>query len=120
LAYAAQGVFLVGFGFSSTLSISLLMLIGYGIGNVVSEVMRTTFVQLRTPDNLRGRVTALGAMFTHGGPQLGQVQMGAVASLLGPIAAAIIGGSAVVVACAGFALLPPMRRGMKEQNAAED
>lgn len=119
LAYASQGPFLVGFGLSSSFAISLLMLFGYGIGNVVSEVMRNTIVQLRTPDNLRGRVSALGAMFTHGGPQLGQVQMGAVASAVGPAGAAITGGIAVVLASAVFAGLPSMRRGMKDQNGGE-
>ncbi len=118
LAYAAQGVFLIGFAFSPTLPISFLMLMGYGVGNVVSEVMRVTLVQLRTPDDLRGRVTALASMFTSGGPQLGQVNLGALATLLGPVGAAILGGSGVVLACAGFALLPPLRRGMKEQKEA--
>jgi len=113
LAYASQGLFLIGFGLSSTFWISLLMLAGYGVGNVVSEVMRNTIVQLKTPDNLRGRVSALSSMFTSGGPQLGQVQMGAVASLLGPIGATIVGGIGVILACAGFATTPAMRRGMK-------
>lgn len=118
LAYASQGVFLFGFALSPTLPIALVMLMGYGIGNVVSEVMRTTYVQLRTPDNLRGRVTALASMFTSGGPQLGQVNLGALASVLGPVAAAMIGGVSVLLACAGFALLPPLRSGMKEEKVA--
>ncbi len=117
-AYASQGVFLIAFAFSGTLPISFLMLVGYGVGNVVSEVMRVTLVQLRTPDELRGRVTALASMFTSGGPQLGQVNLGALTTLLGPVGAAILGGSGVVLACAGFALLPPLRRGMKEQKEA--
>jgi len=118
LAYGSQGVFLIGFAFSPTLPIALLMLMGYGVGNVVSEVMRVTLVQLSTPDNLRGRVTALASMFTRGGPELGQVNLGALATLLGPITAAILGGCGVVLACAGFALLPPLRRRMKEQREA--
>ncbi len=118
VAYASQGVFLMGFAFSRTLSLALLMLVSYGVGNVVSEVMRVTLVQLRTPDNLRGRVTALAAMFTNGGPQLGQVNLGALTTLLGPVGAAILGGIGVVLACAGFALLPPLRQGMKEQKEA--
>ena len=116
LAYASEGLFLIGFGLSSVFSFSLLMLFGFGIGDVVSEVLRMTIVQLQTPDNLRGRVTALSSMFTQGGPQLGQVQMGAVAEVAGPVAATLIGGSAVVLAVGGFALLPSMRRGMREQN----
>ncbi len=118
LAFGAQGVFLIGFALSPTLPIALLMLTGYGVGNVVSEVMRVTVVQLSTPDNLRGRVTALAAMFTRGGPELGQVNLGALTALLGPIAAAILGGGGVVLACAGFALLPSLRRLMKEQKEA--
>ena len=118
VAYASQGVFLIAFAFSRTLSLALLALVGYGVGNVVSEVMRVTLVQLRTPDNLRGRVTALAAMFTNGGPQLGQVNLGALTTLLGPVGAAILGGIGVVLACVGFALLPPLRRGMKEQKEA--
>ncbi|HEX9879691.1 MAG TPA: MFS transporter [Candidatus Binatia bacterium] len=116
-AYAIQGVFLIGFGFSGTLPMAFLMLAGFGIGNVVSEVLRNTYVQLRTPDELRGRVTALGAMFTAGGPQLGQVNLGALASLYGPIPAAFLGGTGAVLVCVGFALLPPMRRGMKDERA---
>jgi MFS family permease len=119
VAYASQGIFLIAFGLSSTFYLSLLMLAGYGIGNVASEVMRNTIVQLKTPDNLRGRVSALGSMFTSGGPQLGQVQMGAVASMIGPIGATIVGGVAVVLACAGFATLPSMRRGMREWGIEE-
>ena len=108
----------IGFAFSPTLPIALLMLMGYGVGNVVSEVMRVTLVQLSTPDNLRGRVTALASMFTRGGPELGQLNLGALATILGPIAAAILGGCGVVLACGGFALLPPLRRRMKEQKEA--
>jgi MFS family permease len=119
LAYASQGIFLLGFGLSSAFSLSLLMLAGYGVGNVVSEVMRNTIVQLKTPDNLRGRVSALSSMFTSGGPQLGQVQMGAAATLIGPVGATIVGGFAVVLACAGFATLPSMRTGMRGQGMEE-
>jgi hypothetical protein len=57
-------------------------------------------------------------MFTRGGPELGQVNLGVLATLLGPIVAAILGGSGVVLACAGFALLPSLRRLMKEQKEA--
>jgi hypothetical protein len=58
-------------------------------------------------------------MFTSGGPQLGQVQMGAVASLIGPVGAAVVGGVAVVAACAGFATLPSMRAGMRGEGLEE-
>jgi hypothetical protein len=92
------------------------MLFGYGIGDVTSEVMRVTIVQLKTPDELRGRVSALSSMFTQGGPQLGQLQMGAVATLFGPTVAALNGGALVLLAVGGFSFLPPLRRAMKAKE----
>lgn len=110
LAYAAEGVFVMGFGISPSFALSLLVLCGYGMADVVSEVLRSTIVQLNTPDDVRGRVSALGSMFEQGGPQLGQLQMGATASIVGPIPAAVIGGMATVLAVAGFALWLPVGR----------
>lgn len=109
-----QGLFMVGFGFSQVFAFSLLMLFFKGVANVIAEVLLATVVQLRTPDELRGRVTALNMIFVQGGPQLGQVGSGALASAVGPIAATAIGGTAVVLAVAGFWRLPSMRHGTIE------
>jgi MFS family permease len=107
---AAFGVFTAGFGLSGWFPLSLLMLFGTGLADVIGEVMRSTLVQLRTPDELRGRVTSLTVVFTAGGPQLGQLQSGAIATLVGPVEAALIGGLAVVCSAAAFCLNPYMRR----------
>jgi hypothetical protein len=77
--------------------------------------MRSTIVQLRTPDELRGRVTALTIIFTNGGPQLGQLQGGAIATAVGPVEAAVFGGAGVMLSTAAFVFnrhmrtLPPER-----------
>jgi MFS family permease len=96
------GVCVLGFGLSVAFPVALLFLFGSGLADVVGEVMRATIVQLRTPDDVRGRVTALSVMFTTGGPQLGQLQSGAIAGLAGPGGAAIVGGSAVIAIALAF------------------
>ena len=106
----AFGLFTVAFGLSHLFALSLLMLFGTGVADVIGEVLRATLVQLRTPDALRGRVTAVNVVFTGGGPQLGQVQSGALASWVGPAEAALIGGCAVLAVVAMFALNPHLRR----------
>ena len=99
---AAFGACVLGFGLAIAFPIALIFLFGSGLADVVGEVMRATIVQLRTPDQVRGRVTALSVMFTTGGPQLGQLQSGAIASFAGPAGAAVIGGSAVVAIALAF------------------
>jgi MFS family permease len=99
---AAFGACVLGFGLAITFPLALLFLFGSGLADVVGEVMRATIVQLRTPDEVRGRVTALSVMFTTGGPQLGQLQSGAIASFAGPAGAAVIGGSAVLAIVLAF------------------
>lgn len=117
-ASAAQGLFVLAFGLSPLFALSAALLYCAGVANVVAEVLRATVVQLRTPDELRGRVMALSLVFTNGGPYLGFLQAGAAASLLGPVAAAALGGAAAVLAVAGFARLPPMRRGAAEEASS--
>lgn len=111
---AAQGLFVLGFGLSQVFTLSLLLLFGAGACNVVSEVLRATIVQLKTPDELRGRIMALSLVFTNGGPHFGTLQAGALASVTGPMAAVAIGGAAIVLGAIGFSQLPTMRRGVAE------
>jgi len=59
---------------------------------VLSNVPRTTIIQSRTPDELRGRVSAVMNIFSNTGPQLGQVEMGAIATAMGPAGGAIASG----------------------------
>lgn len=120
VATVAQGLCLIGFGLSPFFVLSLLMMFGMGVTDVVSEVPRQTIIQLMTPDELRGRVTALNSIIFGGGPSLGQLESGAVASLVGAVSAAVIGGSLVVTAAARFALLPSMRRGVPEAQTPND
>jgi MFS family permease len=103
------GLCTLGFGFSRFVPLSLLLLFGCGLTDVVGEVLRSTLVQLRTPDELRGRVTALNTVFATGGPQLGQLTSGALGSAIGPTDAAVAAGGMVLLTVAFFSLNPQMR-----------
>jgi hypothetical protein len=78
---------------------------------MVSTVLRNTIAQLGTPDEFRGRVSSVYAVFSIGGPMLGQFEAGTVANFTGAPIAAFIGGL-VVMGCAGFFafVVPSIRR----------
>lgn len=115
LAYAAEALGLICLGFAPAFWIAMLALFGTGVANVMAEVPRITMVQLSTPDELRGRVSALAWMFTAGGPQLGQLDAGAMASAWGAPGAAVVGGAAALLSVGLFSL--PLRRARARQLA---
>jgi MFS family permease len=110
VASAAFGLFVLGFGLTTLFPVALLLLFGSGFVDVIGEVMRATIIQLRTPDEVRGRVTSLSVIFTGGGPQVGQLYSGVIASMTGPAGAAVVGGIAVVMVVSAFAFNPNMRK----------
>ena len=107
---ATFGLATVGFGISRVFWFSLLMLAVTGAADTVSTVLRQTIRQLATPNYLRGRMTSINMVFFMGGPQLGELEAGVVASLIGAPLSVIIGGvgsllSAGVAATKAKALL---------------
>jgi MFS family permease len=110
IAVALFGLCLVGFGLSTVFWFSLLMLAGSGAADTISMILRGSILQLATPDELRGRTTAVHMAFAMGGPQLGQLRGGLVAGLIGPAGAVVSGGLAcVAVVLAVAALVPKVR-----------
>lgn len=97
LGVTLYGICLLLFAASKIFWLSVLVLIGSGIGDTISAILRSTINQLSTPDDLRGRMSSINSIFTNGGPQLGQFQAGALAALIGAEAAAASG--AVVILC---------------------
>lgn len=91
------------FGFSRSLPLTLLALAGAGASDTVSMVIRGTIRQLKTPDGLRGRMTAVNMVFFAGGPQLGELESGIAASLIGAPLAVFWGGMLCVLAVAWVA-----------------
>lgn len=104
------GLCLVGFGLSQVFWLSLLFLAGSGAADTVSMVLRGSILQLATPDELRGRTTAVHLAFAMGGPQLGQLRAGLVASLIGPLGAAATGGVACIATVVAIAAFIPKIR----------
>lgn len=104
------GTAAVVFALSRVFWLSLLMLAMMGAGDTVSAVLRGTINQLVTPDALRGRVSAVNSIFVIGGPRLGQVESGVVASIGGAPFSVLTGGlGALLVVCA-VGLVPGVRR----------
>jgi MFS family permease len=97
---AVFGVATAGFGVSTVYWISLLMLAITGAADTVSTVLRQTIRQLVTPNHLRGRMTSINMMFFMGGPQLGELEAGVVAALVGAPLSVVIGGLGSLISAA--------------------
>ncbi|HWQ13523.1 MAG TPA: MFS transporter [Roseiflexaceae bacterium] len=110
IAVALYGVCTMVFGLSTNFWLSVLMLGGVGAADTVSMVVRQTIRQLTTPDEMRGRMTAVGMLFFAGGPQLGEIEAGVAARLLGGPLSVALGGLACVVMVGIVALKIPKLR----------
>ncbi|MDQ5823646.1 MAG: MFS transporter [Chloroflexota bacterium] len=106
----AYGAATVVFGLSGTFWLAVLGLAGTGAADTVSMVMRQTIRQLNTPDELRGRMTSVNMLFYIGGPQLGEVEAGIAAALIGFGPSIALGGAAVIVVAGLTAYLVPSLR----------
>jgi MFS family permease len=91
------GVSIAVFALSTLLWLSLLALTLSGAFDMVSVVVRQTLMQLETPDEMRGRVSAVSTIFIGASNQLGEFESGATAALMGPVAAALAGGLGTVL-----------------------
>jgi len=101
---AIYGAATVVFGLSRWFWLSLLMLAITGASDTVSTVLRQTIRQLVTPNHLRGRMTSVNMIFFMGGPQLGEMEAGAVAALIGATLSVVTGGVGCLIAVAGASL----------------
>jgi len=99
---AVFGVATAGFGVSTVYWLSLLMLAITGAADTVSTVLRQTIRQLVTPNHLRGRMTSINMMFFMGGPQLGELEAGSLAALIGAPLSVVVGGLGSLI-CAAIA-----------------
>jgi hypothetical protein len=100
----------VVFGVSSVFWVSLFALFMMGASDTVSVVIRLSLVQLATPDNMRGRVSAVNFLFINASNNLGEFESGFTAALMGAVPAAVLGGvGSVVVALLWMRLFPSLR-----------
>lgn len=89
---AAYGLAVVGLAQARVFPVALLAAVALGAADAVATTVRHAAVQLETPDELRGRVSAIYQMCSRGGPALGDTAMGAFAGAVGPVAALTVGG----------------------------
>jgi MFS family permease len=110
-AVAGFGVFTIVFGFSTRLTLSLLALLLAGASDMISVIIRATLTQLATPDEMRGRVTAVDMIFIGASNELGQFESGVTAQWFGTVPAVILGGVGTLVVIALWAwIFPELRR----------
>jgi MFS family permease len=104
------GVATVIFGLSTHFVLSIAALTVLGAADVVSMVIRVSLAQIRTPDAMRGRVSAVHSLFTGTSNQLGAFESGLAAALLGAVPAVLLGGlGTVAVAGLWMILFPELR-----------
>ncbi len=108
---AGFGVFTVVFGLSRNVALSLGALVMVGACDMVSVIVRQTMVQLHTPDEMRGRVSAVNMLFVGASNEVGQFESGITAQWFGTVPAVVLGGIGTVVIVALWAkLFPPLRQ----------
>ncbi len=109
-AVAVYGSTTVVFGLSKLFWLTFFCLAVSGAADTVSTVLRNVIRQMETPDHLRGRMTGVNMVFFMGGPQLGELEAGAVAQWRGAVFSVVSGGLGCVLATGLTAMMTPMLR----------
>jgi MFS family permease len=110
------GVFTIVFGLSRSVPLSLLALLLTGAFDMVSVVIRGTLVQLATPDEMRGRVTAVDMIFIGTSNELGQFESGLTAHWFGTVPAVVLGGIGTLCVIGLWAWIFPQLRQANEMT----
>ena len=117
---AGFGVATLVFALSHTIILSLLALVALGGFDMVSMVIRGAMVQLDTPDAMRGRVNAVNSIFINTSNQFGEFETGVLASMVGTVPAAVVGGvGTLVVVAIWMKLFPSLRRRQQLTQSVE-
>ena len=108
------GICTVAFGLSDILWVSLVAMAVLGAADMVSVNIRTTLMQIATPDEMRGRVSAVGSVFTGASNEIGEFRAGAMAAVIVTVQAVLVGGLGSMMVAAvcwkGFPQLAKVER----------
>ncbi len=108
---AGFGVFTMVFGFSRSLTLSLISLFFVGAADMVSVVVRGVLIQIETPDEMRGRVNAVDMIFIGASNELGEFESGLAAQWLGAVPAVVLGGVGTILVTVLWAwVFPELRK----------
>ncbi|HEY2890826.1 MAG TPA: MFS transporter [Dongiaceae bacterium] len=115
------GLATILFALSGWLWLSTLAMVVLGASDVISVVVRSSFVQLSTPDHMRGRVTAVNSLFIGTSNQLGEFESGVTATLFGTVPAVVLGGvGTILVALLWMRLFPALRHADTLESVARE
>ncbi len=106
------GVCIIVFGLSTIFWISMLALFFSGVFDGVSMVIRQTILQLKTPDEMRGRVASVNSMFVGSSNELGAFESGLTAKLMGTVTAVVFGGTMTLITVVTTGLISPTFRNL--------
>jgi MFS family permease len=108
-AVAAFGAAIVVFGLSTAIWLSVAALVAMGAADMISVYIRATLIQLATPDDVRGRVSAVNTVFIGASNELGEFRAGAMGALIGIVPSVVVGGiGTLLVALLGARLFPEL------------
>ncbi len=111
IAVFGFGICIICFGLSKLFLLSFIVLMISGMLDGISVVVRGTIMQLKTPDNMRGRVMSVNSMFINSSNELGQFESGVAAKLLGVVPSVIFGGCmTIAVVIATWIKAPTLRK----------
>lgn len=120
IAMAVFGVGTIGFGLSTSLPLSMACLALCGAADMFGVYVRSSLIQLHTPDDRRGRVNAVSQMTISASNELGDALSGGLAVLFGPIAAIVAGGAGAIVVTGIWSRLFPQLGAAKTFDPPED
>jgi MFS family permease len=109
-AVAGFGIFTILFGLSHSLTLSLIALLLLGASDMISVIIRATLTQFATPDEMRGRVTAVDMIFIGTSNEFGQFESGVTAQWFGTVPAVVLGGIGTLVVIGLWAWIFPELR----------
>ncbi|MBA1191182.1 MFS transporter [Pseudomonas entomophila] len=116
-AVGVFGVATIGFGLSTSFWFSLAVLVVLGAADMISMVIRSAFVQLETPDEMRGRVSAVNGLFIGASNQLGEFESGITAHWFGTVPAVVLGGVGTLVVTGVWIRLFPTLAGRDHMHS---
>jgi hypothetical protein len=114
VSVALFGLSMIGFGLSRDFLLSTALLALSGMVDTVSVVVRSTLLQVMTPDHLLGRVASVNAIFIGSSNEIGAFESGLAARLIGTVPSVVLGGLATLLVVAVTAIKVPRLRRLRE------